>query len=181
MKPPFDTKLVSWPLSDAAGSSDSTPALSRRHFLALLATLAAAGGVACSEDAAVSALPTDALAAFVDTLVPADEFGPSASAVGVHLTLTRKAMDEPELRQLLVNGFRWIDGQTNRGFAALNAESKNSFLQRMSEMPGDSLPRALFDQLRDHCFAAYYANSLAWRGLAIDRPPQPAGYPDYIR
>lgn len=155
-------------------------ALSRRSFLILLASLAAAT-TACTEDISSAAFPTDTLTAYVDVLVPADEFGPSASEVGVHQTLIRQAESDPAFRQLLILGFRWIGNQTGSGFLALSAEAKEQLLLRMSGMPLETLPRALFDFLRYQCFAAYYANPRAWAGLAIDRPPQPIGYPDFAR
>lgn len=154
--------------------------LSRRSFLLLLGTLSASGLVACGESSpAATAYSAATLTAFADQLIPADTFGPSASGLGVDIALRQMAAADADFHGLLVVGFRWLDAQTPSGFVALAHEAREALLTDMSTQPAGSLPRGLFDMLRYRCFAAYYGNPLAWQGLAIHRPPQPDGYPDY--
>lgn len=153
--------------------------LSRREFLILLPGLAAAGAASCSDDRSTPALRPDSLSAYLDVLIPADEFGPSASELGVAQILLKRAETDQDLRGLLLVGFRWLDSQTPSGFAALPQAAREQLMTETAGKPAGSLPRSFFDILRHQCFSAYYANPQAWRGLAIDRPPQPVGYPDY--
>ena len=43
-------------------------------------------------------------------------------------------------------------------------------------MPWESPAGRFFQVMRNTAMAAYYAEPAAWRGLALDRPPQPLGF-----
>lgn len=51
----------------------------------------------------------------------------------------------------------------------------------MQAMPWESPAGLFFGVMRNTVMAAYYAEPASWRGLALDRPPQPLGFLDAVR
>ena len=119
------------------------------------------------------------LRVFVDALLPADEFTPAASALGVHTLILNDADRDPALRLLIQEGCRWLE-QSVGTLAALNPDQMLRLLNAMNDADWDSGPRNFFYHIRDRAVMHYYADPRAWVGLAIQRPPQPLGYPDAI-
>ena len=51
----------------------------------------------------------------------------------------------------------------------------------MAALPWESPPGRFFAVMRNTVMADYYAQPESWRGLALDRPPQPLGFFDAVR
>ena len=156
----------------------ATQVWSRRRWLACILSLTAWPLLA---RAAPRIRPSQAktLRVFVDALLPADEFTPAASALGVHTLILNDADRDPALRLLIQEGCRWLE-QSVGTLAALNPDQMLRLLNAMNDADWDSGPRNFFYHIRDRAVMHYYADPRAWVGLAIQRPPQPLGYPDAI-
>ena len=119
-------------------------------------------------------------AAFCDTLVPADELTPAASALGVPATILRDLRGHALAERLLDAGCVWLDEATG-GFAGADERARVAACERMQAMPWDSPAGRFFHLMRNSVMAEYYAQPASWRGLALDRPPQPLGFFDAVR
>ena len=51
----------------------------------------------------------------------------------------------------------------------------------MEAMPWESPAGRFFVLMRNTVMADYYVQPMSWRGLALDRPPQPLGFFDAVR
>lgn len=122
------------------------------------------------------------LAAFLDTLMPADET-PSASDLNVDRSLLQKAEGDGDYRRLLLNGCLWLENTAHReyqtGFAALEERHRVSIVTLMEQDDAPAIARAFFRRLQNDLFEHYYSRPESWQGLGIDQPPQPRGYPGY--
>jgi len=146
-----------------------------------LAALAAA--LAELPDASGAALPAVSgertmrtLTAFCDTLVPADELTPAASALGIPQSLFAGMLGNALAERLLSAGCAWLDAAAAGDFAAAPEAARVDACERMQSMPWESPPGRFFALLRNTVMADYYADPRAWKGLALDRPPQPLGF-----
>ena len=159
----------------------ATQAWSRRRWLACVGILSLSVWPLFAP-AAPRIRPSQAqtLRVFVDALLPADEFTPAASALDVHTLILNDADKDPALRLLIQEGCRWL-GQSVGALAALDPDQMLRLLNAMNEADWDSGPRNFFYHFRDRAVMHYYADPRAWVGLAIQRPPQPLGYPDAIQ
>ena len=124
------------------------------------------------------------LTAFLDTLMPADET-PAASELGVDKTLLDKAETDRRYRRLLTRGCDWLDNMAvntyQTHFTALTEQQRIHVVKLMERSEPGTLARVFFSRLRTDLFEHYYSQPASWKGLDIDRPPQPNGYPDYNR
>jgi hypothetical protein len=50
-------------------------------------------------------------------------------------------------------------------------------VQWMSEADWNQIPRRFYELMRQVAIEVYYTDPAAWAGLALQRPPQPFGYP----
>lgn len=157
----------------------ATHAWSRRRWLACILSLSAWPLLA---RAAPRTSPSQfkTLRVFVDALLPADAQTPAASALNVHTLIMNDADKDPALRLLIQEGVRWLE-QSVGELAALKPDQMLRLLNAMSDADWDSGPRNFFYHIRDRAVMHYYADPRAWAGLAIQRPPQPLGYPDAIK
>ena len=169
-------------------ADDDAPRSAERRRAARRIALGVA--VACTDLTAFAqrvAPPNDAertlrtFVAFCDTLVPADAFTPSASALGVPKEILADLQGQPLGERLLVAGCAWLDGECRGDFAAASEAMRDAALQKMQAMPWESPAGRFFVVMRNTVMADYYAQPLAWRGLALDRPPQPLGFFDAVR
>jgi len=122
-------------------------------------------------------------AAFLDLLLPADEFSPAASEAGVDLALIEQARGDSQLGRLIELGVGWLDRQAStQGVTAFHelAEDRQLLIASIAERqrPG-SLPRVFIENMRHHAFGHYYADPRSWAGLGYAGPPQPTGFMDY--
>jgi hypothetical protein len=118
--------------------------------------------------------------AFCDTLVPADALTPAASALGVPQTIIDDVGDDAAMQRLVSVACAWLDEQAGGDFAARDVDAREAIAQRMAELPWNTPPRRFFHLLRNTVLAEYYAQPVAWKGLALDRPPQPLGFFDAV-
>ena len=119
--------------------------------------------------------------AFCDTLVPADALTPAASALGVPKAILGDIAGQPLGERLLAAGCDWLDRECQGDFAAAAESLRHAALERMQAMPWESPAGRFFVLMRNTVMADYYVQPLAWRGLALDRPPQPLGFFDAVR
>ena len=174
------TASLPGPAGDAPRSAERRGA-ARRIALALalastdLAALAAAASPADGERVVRT------FVAFCDTLVPADALTPAASALGVPKAILADLQGQPLGERLLVAGCDWLDRECGGDFAAASEATRDAALQKMQAMPWESPAGRFFLVMRNTVMADYYAQPLAWRGLALDRPPQPLGFFDAVR
>jgi Gluconate 2-dehydrogenase subunit 3 len=163
---------------------DKTPRhFTRRQALALiaaaLATTAAhgAGALALEGQPTVGApAMADTFAAFCDTLVPADALSPAASALGVPARILAEVDANPQLQRLVAFSMAWLDQAAGGAFAGADEGLRDAILEAMSKLPWEAPQRRCFDLMRDLVMGYYYSRPEALAGMAVDRPPQPAGY-----
>lgn len=161
---------------------DGRPSPSRRR--AALRLLAGAAALAFVEIPALAAGPASPPAAslattfgaFCDTLVPADELTPAASALGVPRAILASLEGDGLGERLLAAGCDWLDAACAGGFARAAEAERVAACERMQAMPWQSPAGRFFHLMRNTVLGLYYAEPAAWRGLALDRPPQPLGF-----
>lgn len=126
----------------------------------------------------------NALPAFLDTLIPQDAT-PSASQLGLHQTLIRHAQGIENYTRLLELGCQWLEAQSQMQsqakFDALQPLQQEAIVVMAEASPKDSIPKMFFDRVLSDLMGFYYAQPASWSGLGIDSPPQPKGYPDYVK
>jgi hypothetical protein len=157
---------------------------SRRQALAMisaalagLALPAVPGAWAAEADAATwPAAIEPCFVAFCDTLIPADELSPSASALGVPARILADVPDNAMLRRLFEFSSQWLDQAAGGRFDAVDDASRRDIAEAMSRLPWEAPQRRFFDLVRDLAMGWYYADPAALAGFATRAPPQPAGY-----
>ncbi len=152
--------------------------------------MALAVALACTDLTALAATPAPVASgeriartftAFCDTLVPADALTPAASALGVPKAILGDVSGHPLGERLLAAGCDWLDAQCRGDFAAATEAERIAALERMQAMPWESPAGRFFGVMRNTVMADYYVQPMSWRGLALDRPPQPLGFFDAVR
>ena len=122
------------------------------------------------------------LRAFLDTLVPADEYSPSASALGISDALLAAAEGKAYAR-LIGQGCAWLDRQARlrhrQAFERLSEGQRVSIVRRCEEAAPKSLENVFFRAVRDDLMSRYYAHPGVWPSLGYAGPPQPVGFPDF--
>ncbi|MGZ5155107.1 MAG: gluconate 2-dehydrogenase subunit 3 family protein [Caldimonas sp.] len=172
----------------ASADASDEPASPERRRAARRLALAAA--FACTDLAALAATPAPAaggerlartFASFCDTLVPADALTPAASALGVANAILGELRGDELGERLLAAGCAWLDADCQGDFAGAGEAARVAALERMQAMPWESPAGRFFVVMRNTVMADYYVQPAAWRGLALDRPPQPLGFFDAVR
>jgi len=162
---------------------------SRRHFLSLsLGTgLLASLSLACQKPARdVLGKPgqQQTLAAYLDTLIPADET-PSATQLGVDEKLLAEAETDSAYLRLIRTGCEWLEEQAKQAgaahFAALNEEQRERVVNLAAAGEGGPWVEMFFDRTLADAFSHYYADPRSWRALDYAGPPQPRGFADYTQ
>ncbi len=119
---------------------------------------------------------------FIDTLIPEDET-PSASQLHMHTKLIGHAKTIKNYPALIRLGCDWLNLHANTTYAltfeTLNEQQRIATVLLAEQSALGSIPRLFFDRIRTDLFQFYYADPQSWKGLGINSPPQPAGYPDY--
>jgi hypothetical protein len=162
---------------------------SRRHFLSLsLGTgLLASLGIACqrpARDVLDQPGQQQTLAAYLDTLIPADET-PSATQLGVSEKILSRAATDSDYLRLIKRGCDWLDAQAKQSgaahFAALSEDQRERVINLAAEGEGGPWIEMFFDQTLADAFSHYYADPRSWRALDYAGPPQPRGFADYTQ
>jgi len=121
------------------------------------------------------------LQAWMETLYPSDEISPGAGRLNVHLDILNKARPDKNYIGLLKFGVRWADAGAKQlgkeSFAALDSEAREQIMAKAEANGLSGLPGYFFQQTRRDGAVFYYSKKESWAGLAINRPPQPIGYP----
>lgn len=116
-----------------------------------------------------------ALLVFIDHLIPADELTPAASTLQVHQRVWDEASRDPDGVRLVRTVCQWLDGY-GEGFATLSEAERETLVVWMSTAPWESPQRRFFHWVRERAFTTYYSQPASWRGLPVQRPPQPIGH-----
>jgi hypothetical protein len=113
--------------------------------------------------------------AFADLLIPADEFGPAASAVGVTDFIDEwvSAPYEPQRADLKVirRGLAWLDAEmrkrSGKGFAEAALAEQAALLDDVLKPASDArkVGYAFFKLFRDRAAGAYYSTPEGWKAL----------------
>lgn len=118
------------------------------------------------------------LTAFLDTLLPRDEFSGSASDLGVPASILAESATDPLRGRLIRVGCRWLDLAAGARFTTLDADTQEKIVTWAAGSDWDRVPRRFYEILRQRAVELYYSRPQAWAGLPISRPPQPLGYPE---
>lgn len=125
------------------------------------------------------------LQTWLDTLLPADEFSPAASELGINARVADKALGNPDYQKLLGAGCRWLNRQARqrarRAFEDLGAADREHIVQLAEQAAEKTLPRLFFEHTREDAFMFYYGQPETWAMLDYPGPPQPRGFMDYTR
>lgn len=124
-----------------------------------------------------SAAEQATLAAFLDTLLPRDDLSGSATDLGIDRQLLEFSKTEPDFRKLVEFGCRWLNMTGDVPFSALAGEQQIAIVDWMSRDDWNEIPRRFYELVRQVAVELYYANPAAAQGLALNRSPQPQGYP----
>jgi hypothetical protein len=116
-------------------------------------------------------------AAFLDVLLPRDALSGSASELRVDALLWDLAADDARFRRLVGLGCQWLNATGGPPFAELSEEQQIAVVEWMSTSDWNQVPRRFYELARQTAVEAYYSNPAVWRGMSIERPPQPLGYP----
>ena len=121
------------------------------------------------------------LAAVVDTIIPADEHSPGASAVNAHTRILQQARRSTRNYLLLQAGMIWLDIKAGGSFATASETDRVALLNDMAAGKTGKRFQKLFIWIRMESFRHYYGNAPAALQLGFVGAPQPAGYPYYDR
>ncbi|NNE91285.1 MAG: hypothetical protein HKN23_06530 [Verrucomicrobiales bacterium] len=163
---------------------------SRRHFVKQASCAAAgssAGLVAIGQTEREDATPLQiGLRAWMNTLLPPDDFSPGAGDLGVHFEIEQHAKSIHNYELLLQRGMKWADDQVKAmgkaDFAALDDEDRVKIIEvAEADEAENSVPRQFFFHTLRDGVNFYYGHSESWPGIGFPHPPQPIGFPDYAR
>ena len=125
---------------------------------------------------APSALERATFAAFLDVLLPRDALSGSATDLRVDEQLWGLSDTEARFRRLIALGCQWLNTTGGPPFTELTAEQQIAVVEWISHSDWGQVPRRFYELVRQTAVEVYYSDPAAWRGLSIDRPPQPLGY-----
>ncbi len=110
-----------------------------------------------------------------DIIVPADEHGPAASAVGVPDFINEWVSAPYEAQQadleVIRKGLAWIDGEAQKrfgkGFASAAAEQQTAIVEDMVKDGTDAKKKAnnFFRTFRDRVAGGYYSTPEGWKAI----------------
>lgn len=141
-------------------------------FLTLAADIAQA-----TESSAPTSRERLTLACFLDVLLPRDALTGSATDLLVDGQVWELAAADPQFRRLLALGCQWLDMTGGPPFHRLDAAQQEAVVEWMSGSDWSAIPRRFYELVRQLAVTLYYADPRSWRGLPLERPPQPLGYP----
>ena len=118
------------------------------------------------------------LEAFLDTPIPRDEFGPSATDVGLTKEVLTAA-DRNILRKAeLEIALAWMNLRARGNFASRNETERNAIVSRMAELKPNSVLGGAYYRTRSTCMLHYYGNADRAVQLGFVGAPQPEGHLD---
>ena len=154
--------------------TDQTSMLITRRKLLLL------GGVAIVSFLLGGALFTrrGTLEAFLDTLIPRDEFGPSATDVGLTESIQEVADRNLSRKLELEIALAWLNLQAGGDFASKPEHERNAIVSRLASADRHTVLGRAYYYVRTPCMRLYYGNAERARQLGFVSAPQPEGYLD---
>ena len=124
-----------------------------------------------------STLERTTFSAFLDVLLPRDSLSGSATDLKVDEQLWEFSDTEARFRRLVELGCQWLNLTGGPPFEELSAEQQIAIVEWMASSDWNQVPRRFYELVRQTAVELYYSNPRAWKGLPIERPPQPFGYP----
>ena len=127
------------------------------------------------------------VAALGDIIIPADEHGPAASAVGVP-EFINEWVSAPYAEQqsdlaTIRTGLAWIDGESKKrfgkGFAAASAEQQTAIVDDIVKQGTAARKKAngFFRTFRDRVAGGYYSTPAGWKAIGYLGNVPMAEYP----
>ncbi|QYK41861.1 MAG: gluconate 2-dehydrogenase subunit 3 family protein [Paracoccaceae bacterium] len=150
---------------------------SRRQVMVAALAAMAALPLATRIAASPSGERAGTLAAFLDTLLPADDLTPAASALGLVQEVEGLAAEVPLFDRLIAYGTAWLDEVAGGDFAALGSDDRDRVAAWMETSDYDEVPGRFFHVMRTTAIELYYAHPEALAGLPVNAAPMPLGYP----
>ena len=125
----------------------------------------------------VSTLRTEkTLKAFVDTLLPADEFGPAASATGavqiLQSAFSRSLLRKAELRLLMVR----LDIAAGGSFAGADPAIRLRIVDRLGRQSEHTTSWKIYRRARSSVMMHYFGSSARVLAMRLPGSPQPDGH-----
>ena len=115
--------------------------------------------------------------ALADVILPADQYGPAASEVGVVEMIDEWVSapypDQKNDRPVIIQGLEWIEQESakrfNKKFAELDDQQKRAVCDDIAfaEQPDPRFrgPARFFRRFRSLCASAYYATPAGWKAV----------------
>ena len=119
-----------------------------------------------------------AFAAFLDTLLPRDRFGPAASELDLVDPAWNGLATLASDRRFLRHACQWLDQQADRPFAELDPTLRHRLVTWMAEQPAGEAPALFYARVRDRAVMLYFRHPEIQARLGMPHPPQPRGYVD---
>jgi Gluconate 2-dehydrogenase subunit 3 len=149
----------------------------RRAILTALAAGLTGPALVSALEAAEESVDAETLAAYLDTLLPADAVSPSASQLGIGAEMLDIAATVPLFSKLLALGTAWLN-KTGRGpFHALASQDQARVVAWMNAADRDQIPGRFYLLVRQTAVELYYSRPEITVGFDLNPAPQPAGYP----
>ncbi len=117
------------------------------------------------------------LGAVLDTLLPADDWSPSASELGLDDEMRELIAGNENLNRLFLVALEWLDGVASRPFRELDQNRQTEILTAMAASDYNQIPGRFFHIVRALAVELYFARPEAIAGYPLNAAPQPAGYP----
>ena len=124
--------------------------------------------------------------AFIDTLLPRDQFSKSGSELGVDKEIITVALNQDDYLVLIQRGCAWLnaaakhEGNRFGEFAALAEPARVKILQVAENLgEGKAGPARFLKTVLRHANTIYYSKPAVWVSLGYQGPPQPHGFIDF--
>lgn len=122
--------------------------------------------------------PGDTLTAFVDTLLPEDEFGPAASSTGaveqLRFAFSESLNREAELMLLVA----WLNVSAGGLFANANDSTRYKVVESLDRLPTTTVRWGIYRRARASVMRHYFGSAERCTKMGLPGAPQPEGYPD---
>jgi hypothetical protein len=115
------------------------------------------------------------VSALADVIIPADEFGPASSAVGVPEFINEWVSAPYEQQQgdfkTIKKGLTWIEAESqkrfSKGFASITLEQQTAIVDDMVKDGTDAKKQAngFFRTFRDRAAGGYYSTPEGWKAI----------------
>lgn len=120
----------------------------------------------------------DTLTAFVDTLLPEDEFGPAASSTGAVERLSLAFSGTLERQAELMLLVAWLNVSAGGIFANADDSAKFQVVESLDRLPTTSVRWGIYRRARASVMWHYFGSAERCIAMGLPGAPQPEGYPD---